>query len=409
MRLYILLLLVVLPALSVSAFSIGSIYSGNAGACMESSSANFTCVDGRPIVVGFSLSAQTYPYYFYGNFTADVPLYSGYHNLESVYGGPCIVPSGATTVCFITLPAIPVTSSNGTVKINFTIVLRSGEYPQVNFTGNVSITIVHYINSTDYTVVALYNEAMERYNQTEPAYAYFCTSHFICNSTIGNAIHEAGSNLANASGDLNDGRITPAYLNVTAAYQGLSGVYPSFDTFRAMANNVINNNIAAEALVANASYQFNKNSKLLYNCSEAYTSKMNKSINGLESVPVISTLNASVGYLDLAGSIQKNVTEWIKSCTSGSASTTGSSLGSAAGQGGPSKGSSMSLSYIAILPLLAIVVYLAVRLKDAREVRRLRDEANRHDATKQQNNEEEARPLAKAEDGKPEHTEQKSK
>ena len=115
MRSYILLLFAILsiavPALS--AFGMGQVYSANSGTCATSSHGNLTCMDGKPIVLGISLTAQQYPYYFYGNFTARVPLGSDYWDPVNVYGDPCIVPSSSTTVCFLTLPPIPMTALNG--------------------------------------------------------------------------------------------------------------------------------------------------------------------------------------------------------------------------------------------------------------------------------------------------------
>ena len=383
MRSYILLLFAILsiavPALS--AFGMGQVYSANSGTCATSSHGNLTCMDGKPIVLGISLTAQQYPYYFYGNFTARVPLGSDYWDPVNVYGDPCIVPSSSTTVCFLTLPPIPMTALNGTVTRNITLIIQSNAYPQINFTVSSNILINHYVNATTYKAVSFYNQTMGDYNRINPVYEYFCISYKICNSSIGSSLSYAGTRLSGATAYLNNGEIEPAYADAIAANLSLQSVYGSFNAFSSMANLIVNNNLKAQYLATNATVQFKLNQPALYKCNSAQANKLNASINALKSLPIINTTAASAEYLQTANATQKNVTAAIKSCTTATTSSSGT-LGLFSGQSISGKGAAIPVGYLLMLPVLVIALYLVIRIRETREAQKLRDAANTNDNEK---------------------------
>ncbi len=384
MRQYLLsLLLLFIPFTLTHAFGVGQVYAGQ-GICTQTSTTNFTCMDGRPIVIGISLTAQQYPYYFYGNFTALAPVNSKYGDPVSVYGTPCTVPSGKTSICFVTLPAIPATALNGTLSENISLVLQSQQYPQEMLNESFNVMITHYANNDERFAFALYNATLGQYNQTNSQYSYFCASYSVCNGTIGSALSNASSYLANATNDFNSNYLAEAYLNATKANQSLSAIKPEIAPFISKANIIVNDNFKARGIVLNATANYNQNYKKLYSCNPTYTKRMNATLSELVSAPMVQTVNASAAYLALANSTRDNVTSEINRC-SGSSSASGGSLAVSIGNLLPGKGSQVPLGYFLILPTLIIILYLAVRLREAREVKRLRDEANKHDKSKQQN------------------------
>ncbi len=384
MRQYILLLLAALPALCTNAFSISNVYSANIGTCTQTSASNFSCMDGKPIVIGFSVSAQGYPYYFYGNFTALAPRNADYSNPVNVYGSQCRVSSSSTSICFVTIPSIPLTSLNGTVIENITLVMQSDQYPQISQNATANVTVNHYANSTTYTTVESYNQTMGLYMQMEPAYNYFCLSYNICNSSIGYPIAYAGSELSNATTALDSDEAANAYAYTLIANQSLEGAYVAFNAFKNTSNMVINQNLEADSLVESANSQFRQNANVLYNCNASEASGLNSSIAGFWTLPMINTTNASAAYLESANSINANVSSAVDRCTNATAGhqATSSSLGLSTGQLLPGKVFSIPLSYFAIIPVLVVIIYITVKIRESREIRRIRDDANRHDNSK---------------------------
>ncbi len=368
-----------------SPFGVSQVYSGNPGMCVQSSATNLTCMDSAPIVIAVSLSAQAYPYYYYGNFTAYAPLGAAYADPVGVYGGRCTVESGATSLCYVTLPAIPPTALNGTLERNVSLILASDAYPQVRFTSYLNVSIVHYDNSTERTAVGLYNSTEAQYGTMGPEYAFLCTSYLICNSTIGAALGAAGTELYNATQDLNKSLVTEAYLNTTAASLSLSSIVSSFPAFEAKANGLINEDIAGEDAATNASSLYFKDSSLLYDCDSAYAESIGANISSIGPAPQPPSAVMSAQYLAEATAVRDNITAEIERCSSATASASEASSGPAPTGLKSGKGAAFPYSYLLILPVLVAVVYVIARIRGAAEARRIRDEANKHDSTKQQN------------------------
>ena len=101
----ILLLLLVLGS-NVYALNVSQIYSGSGERCLQLTPSNITCPDGIPIVTSFALSSQSYPYYYYGNFTAYALRGENMSSPVNAYGEPCTVSSSSTSVCFVTIPPV---------------------------------------------------------------------------------------------------------------------------------------------------------------------------------------------------------------------------------------------------------------------------------------------------------------
>ncbi len=296
---------------------------------------------------------------------------------------PCNVGGGGTSVCFITLPSIPVTALNGTANRIITIDLISARYPQVNFTESFNISIEHYVNKTGYMTAILYDRASAQYADIGPEYHYFCGVYGVCNESIGIAVSDAGQDLALARTYINNSNMSGAYIQAEYASIAISSINASFEAFENRSNNVVNNIVQARYLVNGANISYADSLAMLEKCNQTYASRMYSKINGLSSVTPQEVVNNSYSYYYAANSTESNLTNEIKVCEGLNPSS--SSLGQtqlSSKQIASKASAGLPLTYIVLFPAALVVIYGVLKAKDMRETIRIRMAANEHDRKK---------------------------
>ena len=386
MRIYFLLMLsVILPAVSLGAFNVVQLYSGESAGCWMNGSANVTCQDGLPIVVSFMVGAQPYPYYYYGNFTAYATKSDGMPNPTNIYGYPCTVSSSSTMQCFTVLQAMPITSLNGIARRNITVNLVSDVFPQINLTKTMVINITHYANATEYRTVMLYDSVSSQSELMSSTYYYFCSIYQLCNQTIADLAGQVAGDVSNATSAMNSDAIGQAYAYLVYANLSISEANRSYASFRSRSNEIVNNLLSARAIIGNASSTYAEDANALIRCNSSFAAGINSTITELNYTPQSDTVNASYGYLSEAKGLQSNLTGEIGRC-SGHAASSAQSSQSSGQQPNVQKRSllpALPVSYVVIVPALLVIVVSLLKFRGIREAKRLREEANRHDSMKQ--------------------------
>lgn len=383
MRQYLLLLLVsTVPILLASAFTVSPFYSlGNSG-CAQPNATTLKCSDGAPIVVSFLLSAQQYSLY-YGNFSAHTFAAEEVSQPANMYGDPCTVTSEGTSVCFVTIPAIPITALNGTINRTIVVDLVSTKYPQINFTESFNISIKHYVNSTGYETATLYNYTSSRYNAMEPAYNYACDVYGICNETIGFALSNANQDIAQASSDISKGNVSGAYIQSEYANISLTSINTQFIIFRNQANRIINNIVQAQYLTNSANISYADSLTMLEKCNETYATQIYSKLSSIGAVTPQEVTNNSYSYFYAANSTNANITDEIKVCEGmAPASSSLSQTQLSSKQISSKTPASIPITYIVLFPAVIVVAYGILKAKDMRETIRIRMAANEHDRKK---------------------------
>lgn len=370
----ILLLLLVLGS-NVYALNVSQIYSGSGERCLQLTPSNITCPDGIPIVTSFALSSQSYPYYYYGNFTAYALRGENMSSPVNAYGEPCTVSSSSTSVCFVTIPPVPFTALNGTLNESLTIRLVSQLYPQVAYNYTFNVTINHYINATLIPIVGFYNSTLTEYTNMASAYGSVCGTYYICDAGISDALSTAKSYMGNATYAMNGYRAQEAYFNASMANRTLASILPQYNTFETNANKIINNILGGQEMILNASTSFSINEGVLNKCNSTEARALNASINSVKTYSIVNTLNSSALYLSAASGVQTNVAESIKRCQNQLYNLSGSST-PASTKPPQEKPTQISLSnawYLALIPVLIILIYLILRSNEAKEIRKIRE------------------------------------
>ncbi len=383
MRQYLLLLLVsTVPILLASAFTVSPFYSlGNSG-CAQPNATTLKCSDGAPIVVSFLLSAQQYSLY-YGNFSAHTFAAEEVSQPANIYGNPCTVTSEGTSVCFVTIPAIPITALNGTINRTIVVDLVSTKYPQINFTESFNISIKHYVNSTGHETATLYNYTSSRYNAMGPAYNYACDVYGICNETIGVALSNANQDIVQASSDISNGNISDAYIQSEYANISLTSINTSFTIFRNQANRIINNIVQAQYLTNSANISYADSLTMLEKCNETYATQIYSKLSSIGAVTPQEVINNSYSYFYAANSTNANITDEIKVCEGMAPASSSLSQTQLSSKQISSKApASIPITYIVLFPAVIVVAYGILKAKDMRETIRIRMAANEHDRKK---------------------------
>ncbi|MGB9732302.1 MAG: hypothetical protein ACP5P2_01470 [Candidatus Micrarchaeia archaeon] len=367
MRLYKPLLVFLFFAIvpSIFGFSISSLISP--GSCQQVNSSYIICPDGVPIKISFAISAPYTPPYL-GNFTVYPIQYWNVSEVMNAYEtGKCVVGWSSTSVCILYLSPISPFLWNGVVKRSIPLQLVSNIYPQVVYNRSLNITIEHYITGDEATLLVYYNKTYARLASIKSSYSYFCDIYNICSPSLWYNISLASNALNAAIVQLNSSRLYASYLNITSANSTINSLYPSFQIFLNNSNNIVNNIIKARYLLANITSNYYMNKERLENCTfpngTNYAAYLNNSINILSKYPSLNTLNSSLSYLSLIERLKENETRLINLCHRPSFSISLSK-----------EASFKYMLYLFSGIAIILAAYAMLRLKEAREVKRMRHE-----------------------------------
>lgn len=347
-----------------------------AGMCTQYNATYIKCADGSIIPIGFSVYDSYQP--AYGNFTA---LQADPQNISKpidIFGNACTVESQSTTTCFVIVKPIPISSGNGTITKEIALKLVSASYPQRVFNYTIKITIRHYLTKNAVQTLALFNSTKSEYNTINIKYWYTCYSYSICDYKVSNTLSEAYKYISSASFQINSSNLDSAYYNLTIANTTLKQSSKEFGVFVNISNQILNNVVAADHLVKNASIYYFGNKALYTNCkyqaNPYYDEYLSKTASSGMNYPVPNTLNSSIAYLNFSKHLVSYAQGIKASCTHVTSYSANPnkllSLPSSTSvfyQSGP---------YLALgIIIVAIAAYARTRLISMREIKKIRDGA----------------------------------
>lgn len=316
-RMQMLVGIAVFAVLSVSASAAYvQIQQPSPNTCMQANSTFIACMDGAPIKLAFSITAPVAP--SFGSFDVTQVDYANVTEPLDIFGNQCVVGSGATATCFVTLNPIPLSMGNGTLTKTIWFQLRSIPYPQLVFNRSVNITIYHYLSHNESIFLQSYNSAYNAYARENSTYAYFCSAYGICSAGIAYGISVEGAYLSLALDNANSGMIQQALYNVSVANRTLVGGLAQYASFVNASNRIVNNVIRTNSLLANISSSYPSYKAMLNNCTTGnttYLKNIETQVSNAESYPMQTTLNGSIKYLQITNNISAYVSQAIAHCS----------------------------------------------------------------------------------------------
>ena len=379
MRGYTLLTILLLPLLAgqFHAYHSASLFNAPDYSCGQKNQTYIMCQDGRPITFGFSVTAPSNP--VYGNFTVYETDFSNVSEPLSVFGTRCLVSPGQTVTCFSTLKPFSIFEGNGTENESMRFKVTSTNYPQEYIFTYANFTVYHYLNSSEIAFAGMYDPTVIRYRLENSTYWNTCSGYFICNATLESGFSKAGNAIANAVIELSRSNLQGAfyYVNVTDAV--LLNQSQTLQNFTAYAGKIINNTLAANAILGNMTSEYASNSAALSRCTytngTAYSSRITSIIDNLSKYPAQNMLNGSMRLLNYAKNASKTTSGIISACLpSATTSHPIIILPTVNGSGGIIAMLLRYKYYIAIAAVVIVIIALFARsrISNAREIRRIR-------------------------------------
>ncbi len=283
--------------------------------CTQPNATGLICTNGSPIQISFVASSTYSP--SYGSFTL-VSLNPNITQPVDAYGAPCAVGSGQTNICLVTIAPYSPLLGNATVSQKVALKFTSGAYPQVYSYLNFSISLHHYLNSSDAALLQSYRSTLSTFSTQASYYNYVCAGYGICNATVAESISASNVLLLNVHNALQLSNLAQAYTNMTVAQTAAIQENTTFLPFYSNAKAILSYLTAAFSDINAAQTNYRSNFALLQNCTYSSGSDaaayLNNRIQLALSSAVPSTLAQAQSYEGYASGMLQNSTSIIASC-----------------------------------------------------------------------------------------------